>query len=179
MPLRRRPGGLEPSDQRAGLSEQPLTARAARMAADMIWDVKTTLSGAYLAGKNLAYSIFDPRLRTWPQALRMSRWRPAAPQKRHAFFQHGLRRAEMMDHFQGDIRADRILRTANPSVSRLACRTENPHHEHYRYCSKPYQMAEEIDYPEIQVRCTALPDISNREFLDISEIDQQQPATRS
>ena len=34
------------------------------MATDMIWDVKTTLSGAYLAGKNLAYSLFDPRLRT-------------------------------------------------------------------------------------------------------------------
>merc|ERR1712087_680563 len=111
------------------------SARPASMAADMIWDVKATLSGAYLAGKNLAYSIFDPRLRTWPQALRMSRWRPATPQKRHVFFQHGLRRAEMLDHFQGDIRTDRILRTANPSVSRLACRAENPRHEHYRYCS--------------------------------------------
>ena len=139
----------------------------------MIWDVKATLSGAYLTGKNLAYNIFDPRLRTWPQALRMSRWRPAIPQKRHIFFQYGLRRAEMQDHFAGDIRTDRVLRTANPSVSRLACREQNPRHALYQYCSRPYQMHEDNTYPEIEVRYTALPDISNHEFLDVSTLDQR------
>ena len=103
----------------------------------------------------------------------MSRWRPAITQKRHVFFRHGLRRAETLDHFNGDIRTDRILRTANPSVSRLACRPENPAYAHYMFCSKPYQMAADTDYPDIQVRYTALPDISNHEFIPVSEIDQQ------
>ena len=152
------------------------------MASDMIWG-KIISPIRSLFGTIGQGDTGDPRVTTFPQAIRMSRWRPATPRYRMADIGVGKRTVETSDYNRGDLRTDRVLRTRHPSVARRACHPEIPKHRirvtppeinfewHPGYDADPD--GEDRRHPPVRVMHTAIQDVATHEFLPLSQINQE------
>ena len=137
---------------------------------DMIWDARVSITGAHIVGQPGTPGLWDPRFRTWPQALRISRWRPATAYKRHVSYKQCRRWATSHPYFEGDLRTQRIQQTAAPSPTRQSCRLERWEHRPYLFNLAPFAWDADVDFPEPEVRFPSLADQSNHEFIPLVEL---------